>query len=81
MEIENKRILHQGTGEMAQWLKAQDALPEDLRVESQHPHDSSQLSVTQVPEDSMSFSGPLSTRHTRGNKHTYKQNTIHVKLN
>ena len=38
-------------GEMAQWLRALTALPEDLGFNSQHPHGSSQLSVTLVPGD------------------------------
>jgi hypothetical protein len=39
-----------GAGEIAQWLKAHDALPEDLPgFDSQHPHSSSQLPVTPGP--------------------------------
>jgi len=36
--------------DMAQWLRALDALPKDpVEFNPQHPHDSSQLSVTPVP--------------------------------
>lgn len=34
------------TGELAQWLRALTALPEDPSSKSQHQHDSSYLSVT-----------------------------------
>ena len=41
-----------GAGGMAQRLRAVTALPEDSPgFNSQHPHGSSQLSVTPVPED------------------------------
>ena len=43
--------IHLGAGEMAQQLRALAALPEDLSSISQHPHGSSQLSITPVPGD------------------------------
>jgi hypothetical protein len=58
--------LRQGlaAGETVQWLRVLTALPDGPRFNSQHPHNSSQLSVTPVPGDSI----PLP-------RHTYRQNT------
>ena len=37
-----------GSGEMAQQLRALTALPEDLRFNSQHPHDGLPNTLTQI---------------------------------
>jgi hypothetical protein len=59
-----------GAREMTQWLRALDVLPEDLgSFPSQHPHGSSQLSVTPIPED-------LAPSHRHAGR-----KPVHIKIN
>jgi hypothetical protein len=58
-----------GAGEMALWLRALAALPEDPGFNSEHPHGSSQLSVTPVPGD-----------RTPSHRHICRQNTNAQKI-